>query len=363
MAKGRKATNQAENAEEHHDSPQVVFIENDEQLKAEMVFAFFDESNKRIKARKIKEGELPPGFDIKKYVDARQFNTADWWALAFRKRSDLYWSWEDEINLLGDEKGWLSKLNILLDNPLQIGVEPGAKDVYSPLPKRDPASTDTVWPLTLEKAYLLRELIDEKNLMALQLILEHQDRDEKDEDTLHEAFDSHRRAMEEPFWDHLGHLVVDLRATDDDIRQDFKTWLSEFRKLHEVQPKFLVFQTGKMETWAKDHVLAYMDLYLWAGAQNAVFTDTVMGEALFSPTKNHTGEIKQKPRSRSSGLRSVTFNTSGDVKDRRTVARHKVKDSTRPEAEKMLLRANMLALEAQAAADLAGRTRKYRSKK
>ncbi|WP_152034333.1 DUF6387 family protein [Burkholderia pseudomallei] len=74
---------------------------------------------------------------------------------------------------------------------------------------------------------------------------------------------------------------VDLMAPDKDLMEDFRAWLSLARANFGIADPAPSFAQQDVDRWASMHVLAYIDLTLWASANGLKIPLTVMGRALF----------------------------------------------------------------------------------
>lgn len=61
---------------------------------------------------------------------------------------------------------------------------------------------------------------------------------------------------------HMANLAVDLNRSDQDIRSDFNTLLSEYRKVFDLKPPPITPVT--LKRWCDNLVLPYIDLMLWS---------------------------------------------------------------------------------------------------
>lgn len=80
--------------------------------------------------------------------------------------------------------------------------------------------------------------------------------------------------------DDILHVEVDLSAPDQIIVKDFRAWLKTARRTYSIESKNS-FTESMRQDWSGYGVLPYLDLSLWARANNLPLTDAVMGNALF----------------------------------------------------------------------------------
>ncbi|EPA0351946.1 DUF6387 family protein [Pseudomonas aeruginosa] len=79
-------------------------------------------------------------------------------------------------------------------------------------------------------------------------------------------------------------ILVDLRATDFELKRHFSAWLKEKRKLQENR------QSGKnklYQKWARYRLLQYLDLKIWGDENELHIPDRVMAAAI---TRHNQGE-------------------------------------------------------------------------
>ena len=69
-------------------------------------------------------------------------------------------------------------------------------------------------------------------------------------------------------------------APDSMIIEDFKQWLKGARSVFNMPTKNL-FSDANMASWARNQILAFIDLNIWARYEGVTITDAVMGNTLF----------------------------------------------------------------------------------
>jgi hypothetical protein len=83
--------------------------------------------------------------------------------------------------------------------------------------------------------------------------------------------------------DHEGELIVkvNLYATDDNIRRGFDAWLATARQATGITTAKKQYNQRDFDQWEKYRILPYLDLTMWARANNVQLTQQTLGEALF----------------------------------------------------------------------------------
>ena len=87
--------------------------------------------------------------------------------------------------------------------------------------------------------------------------------------------------QEDPFGlRHFAHLIVDLTATDEEIIENFQSWLEQQRNLLGPEGRPLKFTQGHFNKWIADQLLPFIDLTLWARSIQRNIPHRAMGEIL-----------------------------------------------------------------------------------
>jgi hypothetical protein len=86
-------------------------------------------------------------------------------------------------------------------------------------------------------------------------------------------------------------VKVNLQANDQQIIEDFKTWLKELRKKERLSSAPIKpFKENDYRDWAKFCVLPYIDLTIWANLNNCRFKNVDIGKALFPYSRSDIGD-------------------------------------------------------------------------
>lgn len=109
------------------------------------------------------------------------------------------------------------------------------------------------------------------------------------------------------------HVVVDLTATDEQIKNDFNRWLTQYREFKGIKPRKRNFTKNDMEEWVKLKLLAYLDLILIANNENQKITQAEIGKLLYPDVLGEvvdpTERIRKTTRPKAIGLlNQATFN-------------------------------------------------------
>ncbi len=80
---------------------------------------------------------------------------------------------------------------------------------------------------------------------------------------------------------HSSTVMVNLDASDDQIINDFRKWLADKREKQESRPPKKMITSEQTAKWRTYEILAYLDLTLWARANNKKITNELMGSTLF----------------------------------------------------------------------------------
>ncbi|MFZ6754171.1 DUF6387 family protein [Undibacterium sp. Dicai25W] len=106
-------------------------------------------------------------------------------------------------------------------------------------------------------------------------------------------------------FDGLAHVMIDLRATDEQICSDFKLWLSKWRtkvpKTKVVKGKY----NKKIKSWANALIVPYMDLELFSLLTNMKIKKAKKLELLLPKSKI---DERESQRIRLSQMRTKVFN-------------------------------------------------------
>lgn len=74
------------------------------------------------------------------------------------------------------------------------------------------------------------------------------------------------------------HLIVNLGASDDQLKADFAAWLQTRREHSATRARFTPVD---FQRWHRHRALAYIDLTLFAGHQQMLLTDQILANHLF----------------------------------------------------------------------------------
>ncbi len=77
------------------------------------------------------------------------------------------------------------------------------------------------------------------------------------------------------------HLVVDLSATDEQIKMDFSHWLKHFRQEIQYQNKRKLFSQTDFNYWIEYSVIPYMDLIFIAKIEGKKITQNKLARLIF----------------------------------------------------------------------------------
>jgi hypothetical protein len=77
------------------------------------------------------------------------------------------------------------------------------------------------------------------------------------------------------------HVVINLSATDEQIKNDFSHWLTNYRKAIEYQPQKKLFSQADFDYWVKYGVIPYLDLVLIAKIEGKKITQNKLAKLIF----------------------------------------------------------------------------------
>ena len=80
-------------------------------------------------------------------------------------------------------------------------------------------------------------------------------------------------------------VYVDLNATDNQIKENFNSWLKNKRKVTERNVSKRCFTEIDFSRWEKHKILPYIDLKLIAHSEGKTLTQSKIGDLLFSSDK------------------------------------------------------------------------------
>jgi hypothetical protein len=95
------------------------------------------------------------------------------------------------------------------------------------------------------------------------------------------------------------HVIIDLNATDEQIKDDFSLWLTRYKKINKKEIKkddkeFQVkFKASDYDKWKKYQVLAYLDLIFIKKIQQKEITNTLIARNLYPDYKECENPVKR----------------------------------------------------------------------
>lgn len=231
--------------------------------------------------------EIPKWFDIDKYRPLQNLDLVGW-ARQISIRSFVVWllgpGREPGTNSVDETaKRWLQEIEC---NPvIKVADTSEHVNVWHSRRSARPYDTYSVWALESYFAYchFLEFVSPEDPFMAsVKAACESEDRGNQTEEaealaTMPYDLVYKRRGIST---EGQTTVVVDL-ATDEQILDDFRHWLSGFRTAIEVQAPKSNFTEKDFASWCENGVIPYMDLTLWARAEGYSITQNALGEAIF----------------------------------------------------------------------------------
>lgn len=231
---------------------------------------------------KVQNNKVPKTswFKLSKYDVTKKFGLKEW-EKQLSIRSEMWDCLNDDTNKFKEAAGlWIDKikLNPVLSYPFEQGLEYKLEQqqvpeldekclysVYSTpainfwLPAHD-SKLDDVWEACkLENK--MRATKEQTDLAMTAVDLLYIERGVRFEE--------------------ITHVVVDLTATDKQIIDDFKVWLSSYRKKIGYQANKKPFTDKNFKDWASSRVLPYIDLLLVCKADNLKITQKDLAELIF----------------------------------------------------------------------------------
>jgi hypothetical protein len=77
------------------------------------------------------------------------------------------------------------------------------------------------------------------------------------------------------------HVVINLSATDEQIKNDFSHWLTHYRKAINYQPQKKLFTQTDFDYWVQYGVIPYLDLTLIAKIEGKKITQNKLAKLIF----------------------------------------------------------------------------------
>lgn len=114
--------------------------------------------------------------------------------------------------------------------------------------------------------------------------------------------DEELRAKNDGIFNDFAHLMINIRSTDDQIVEDFTSWLSSWRKI--TGPVVGGDLMTKTQSWAKTCVVEYMDLNLFTSVTGKPIKNSVKLAMLFP---KHNNDQREAARRRALGLCKTVF--------------------------------------------------------
>lgn len=101
-------------------------------------------------------------------------------------------------------------------------------------------------------------------------------------------------------------IRVNLDATDQQIIEDFKVYLTACRQDAEATPRDKNYTDNDAQKWHRNGVLPYLDLTIWARSENIMITQHVLGQAIFPDDflGDPTDRIRRTTKPMAEGLQS-----------------------------------------------------------
>ncbi|MDP1665511.1 MAG: DUF6387 family protein [Methylobacter sp.] len=230
-------------------------------------------------------------FNLKNYEALKTMSVADWvWQIEIRHYSYLA-AHHNPVHLRDDEE---NKRLLLMATELKAGITIPDNQEYpydrhhhraDSVIKGQPFYTTSInslasadlWRLTKNKDLLP---VWDACQYAHDTVYEH----DTNSDCLKTAFtpiDFHIKKNQHPYIYPLAHLVADLSATDEQIKNDFAKWLTHYRQEIGYQSPKKLFTQKDFDHWVKHGVIPYLDLFIISKIEDKKITQNKMAQLIF----------------------------------------------------------------------------------
>jgi hypothetical protein len=268
--------------------------------------------------------DLPEWFDLKKYHGVKLLDMSEW-ARQISIRS-LVWGDLVRNQVLVDD----TLANHPMDGPIDFSlvdhylkkiendpIYPNGDDRHLDFrvanSEEKPYDICNVWSMSLHFAYNIGSgLVDRRNMTdkELSLALDALDNNRATPDQLKllsapiDLYDKQNGVS----GDGLCHLIVDLSASDQQIREEFSHWLTQFREaigiqaISKVPAKRKIPKKNRVVSpvterdlyeWNDLLILPYVDLKLWSLANDCRITSNVLADTLY---RGRHGNVEEQIR-------------------------------------------------------------------
>lgn len=225
----------------------------------------------------------PEWFSLEKYKDCKKFSAVEWLEQLARRQS--------LIDLTGELPALEQNYHLRveewnLDNIRKFPL--GTYDKYADWltsPRNRP-----IRPLTVRDANLqaLRDIKAEANGDAPAGTVKPWHAIVPERMTITEYMEVSQKAItlgdHKPGSNDFPILVVDLEASDKDLKEAFSLWLSEARPSKRNSPPY--------SSWDSQKILPYLDLWIWGLETGRIISDSTMAEVLFPGMDDGVGRIR-----------------------------------------------------------------------
>ena len=272
-----------------------------------------------------KKPVIPPKFNLAAYNKCASWGLKEW-AAALTIRRNIRQPWrrgftEDEFK--NEPEPYMTILRVaanqILSNPSDTNLDVipfNERPCYMFLPIRDQSPADYFAGVdTFNEDQGYKEWVDRKNYINENLDVftcENENRDhdydvrkkmvareiEKFSET--PAWKMHEECSEKidfTFGNHLLFIAVDLRASNEVLKEEFKNWLGKTRKeIGGVKPQILSFTEKDFRKWHKNHLLQYLDLTFWGDVNNYNFSNKELCDLIFPYGDADENSVRNKTR-------------------------------------------------------------------
>jgi hypothetical protein len=212
--------------------------------------------------------DLPEWFDLAKYKRTREFDAAEWYdqlSMRMNIHNNISVDASDAEKLDSNYQSLLDALKTITQYGLISPSNfPDSRRLASFLLSQGGGS-HSIRPLSCADVLTASWTVGKRPKMGLI-------------NTVRTSYDS---ISQLPL---TAHIQVDLRASDEQIVNDFKQWLGGHRESLKRAARKRMFSEADFKQWSRYQALPCIDLMLWGEYQGVRYTNSLLANSLF-PTE------------------------------------------------------------------------------
>lgn len=242
--------------------------------------------------------QLPEWFKLEHYNQAKDFNADDWYdelmprlflRYCLKQYEELPYNWE--IIKRDGLLYYVAQTEEVSYRVSSIGPFSHEFQTIDKKKKQDKAKYRSVYSLSNMNMYgsYWVNTQDQKDEIAkkMNIMFDAKHRTEATRDLkealewLSKPFDNSSMDITFGLKDKFGYARVELDASDEQIKQDFASWLADERNRRNVITSKKSFNEVDFTSWYDSSVLPYLDLMFWAEMDDVKINQYVIAQAIF----------------------------------------------------------------------------------